>query len=168
MNIVLYLLGVTVAAGCFWFMIRRTGIGTGENIGAAIRRHMFRPVTAVTPISVIDDPRTAAVLMAVATAGGPFALSDAQVSELYRVMQNVLQVDYPEEELIFAQWAAQEVPDPNRISWRFSTLWNETLTLEERYELVDLVQTVASAGGSLNNLQVEAIERLRERLALIG
>ena len=54
----------------------------------------------------------------------------------------------------------------NNISMRLSRLWTSSLDMQERQELVNLVRTVAGADGGLSDIQREAIDRLRTRLAI--
>ena len=172
MQIVVAILGAIAAISSYWFTVRRIGNTVGKAFDAAERPprtclgRLFSSKASESPITAIDDPRTAAVVMAVAIAGGQRGLNDAQTAELYRVMRDILQVDDPEEEFTFARWVAREVPDANSISLRLSTLWNGVLNLDERRQLVELVRDVASAGNKLTQLQADAIDRLKARLVL--
>jgi hypothetical protein len=49
---------------------------------------------------------------------------------------------------------------------RLHRLWTSSLDMRERQELVDMVRSVAGAGGDLSDVQTEAVERLKTRLAI--
>lgn len=172
MHIVLTLLGAIGAFGYYWFVIRKAGDAVGEIADAAgrargaYRRKQFRNKADAATINAIDDPRTAAVVMAVAVASCDGDMTAEQDAVLNDAMTNVLSVRNPVEEMTFAKWAVREVSDPNNISMRLSRLWTSSLDMRERQELVDLVRRVASAGGDLSPVQNEAVERLKARLAI--
>ncbi|MBW8640415.1 TerB family tellurite resistance protein [Hoeflea sp. WL0058] len=172
MHILVAILGIVGAVSYYWFFIRRANDAASEVIDAAgrargaYRRRSFKKKVEGSPITAIKDPRTAAVVMAVAVAGGDRHLSQAQEETLTRLMTDVLDIAETEEELVFAKWVVREIPDPNNISLRLGRLWTGSLDMNERRELVDLVTDVAGADGGLNHLQVEAIDRLKSRLAI--
>lgn len=72
----------------------------------------------------------------------------------------------PVEEITFAKWVVRENADPNNISMRLARLWTGSLNMDERQQLVDMVSNVAAAGGTLSHVQIEAIGRLKNRLAI--
>ena len=172
MHIVLTLLGVVGAFSYYWSVIRKAGDAVGEIADAAgrargaYRRNQFRKKADAATISAIDDPRTAAVVMAVAVASSEGDMTAEQDEALTDAMTNMLNVSDPVEEMTFAKWAVREVSDPNNISMRLHRLWTSSLDMQERQELVDMVRRVAGAGGELSNVQIEAVDRLKTRLAI--
>jgi uncharacterized tellurite resistance protein B-like protein len=172
MHILLTILGVVGAFGYYWFVIRNASNAVGEIADAAgrargaYRRNQFRKKADAATINAIDDPRTAAVVMAVAVASADGDMTPEQDAALNEAMTDILRVSDPVEEMTFAKWAVREISDPNNISMRLSRLWMSSLDTQERQELVDLVRTVAGADGGLSDIQREAIDRLRTRLAI--
>lgn len=172
MHILLSVLGIVGAFGYYWFVIRNASNAVGEIADAAgrargaYRRNQFRKKADAATISAIDDPRTAAVVMAVAVASADGDMTPEQDAALKDAMTKILRVSDPVEEMTFAKWAVREVADPNNISMRLGRLWTSSLTMRERQELVDMVRAVASAGGGLSDVQREAVDRLRTRLAI--
>jgi len=172
MHILLPLLGVLAAFGTWYFVLKRAGKAAGEiadvagRAHGAYKRNQFRKKADASVIDAIDDPRTAAVVMAVAVAGAEGPLSERQDAVLLAAMASVLRIDKPDEELTFAKWAAEHVVDPNNVSLRLLRLWTGALDMAERRDLVDLVHKVAAAGGALSAVQEEAIQRLTTRLAI--
>lgn len=173
MHIVMTVLGVVAAFGFYWFRLRASRdaiedvVDVAGRARGAYKRRQFRNKVEGSSLTAIDDPRTAAVVMAVAVASRDGHLGSEEEAVLTRLMASVLEISDPEEELIFAKWVARENPDPNNISLRLGKLWTARLTMDERQELVDLVQDVSVAGGPLTHLQIEAIDRLRSRLHIV-
>ena len=174
MHILLPLLGVLAAFGYWYFVLKNAGKAVGEiadmagRARGAYKRNQFRKKADASVIDAIDDPRTAAVVMAVAVGEAEGPLSARQEAALLAAMVSVLGIDKPEEELTFAKWAAAHVIDPNNVSLRFTRLWTGALAMDERNDLVDLVHAVAAADGAPSVIQKEAIQRLRTRLAIAG
>ncbi len=172
MHILISVLGIAGAFGYYWFVFRRAGDAVGELVDSvgrargAYRRNQFRRKAEESTIHAIDDPRTAAVVMAVAVAGPEGAMSAEQEEALKRAMIHVIGVEDPVEELIFAKWAAAEVNDPDLVSRQLSRLWRRALTVNERRQLADIVANVAAVGGDLSRRQAKAIRSLRARLDL--
>jgi uncharacterized tellurite resistance protein B-like protein len=172
MHILLSVLGLVGAFGYYWFVVRNASNAVGEIADAAgrargaYRRNQFRKKADAATISAIDDPRSAAVVMAVAVASADGDMTPEQDAALNEAMTTILRVSDPVEEMTFAKWAVREVSDPNNISMRLGRLWTSSLNMQERQELVDMVRAVASADGALSEVQREAIDRLRTRLAI--
>jgi uncharacterized tellurite resistance protein B-like protein len=132
----------------------------------AYRRKQFRKKADASTISAIDDPRIAAVVMAVAVASCEGDMTAEQDATLTEAMADILRIDNPVEEMTFAKWAVRDIADPNNISMRLSRLWTGSLDMNERQQFVDIVTRVAEAGGELSHLQTEAIGRLKTRLVI--
>ena len=170
MHVLLTILGIVGTISYYWFVIRNAGKAVGEiadtagRVRGAYRRNQFRKKADASTISAIDDPRTAAVVMAVAIAGYESSMTREQDTALTDAMCDVLGIDEPEEELTFAKWVVREVSDPNNVSMRLQRLWTNALNRQERQEFVQMVRAVAGAGGEISPLQSEAIDRLRARL----
>ncbi len=172
MHILLGVLGILGAIGYYWFVIRNASDAVGEIANAAgkargaYRRNQFRKKADASTINAIDDPRLAAVVMAVAVASCEGDMSAEQDAVLREAMTDILGIDEPVEDLTFAKWAVRENTDPNNISMRLSRLWTGSLDMSERLQFVDMVTRVAQAGGEVSHVQTEAIGRLKTRLAI--
>jgi len=170
MHILLSVLGFAGAFGYYWFVLRNAGDAVGnllDSVGrarGAYRRSRFRKKAEASTIHAIDDPRTAAVVMAVAVAGCEGAISAEQDESLKQAMIHLIGVEDPVAELIFAKWAAADISDPDIISRQLSRLWKSSLNKEQRKQLVDIVSHVAAIGGDLSHGQARAIRLLRTRL----
>lgn len=170
MHILFSVLGAAGAFAYYWYVLRGAGDIVANLADAAgrargdYRRRRFRKKAEASTIQAITDPRTAAIVMAVAVASCEAGMTVDQDAALKQMMRDILAVDNPDEELTFAKWAVREVGDPNNVSVRLQRLWTSALNIEERQQLVDMVRKVAAAGSSLSHVQTEAIERLKARL----
>ena len=173
MHIILAIAGIAAAFGYYWFAFRRTRDAVDDVVDmagrarGAYKRRQFKNKVEASSLTAIGDPRTAAVVMAIAVASRDGHLGAEEEATLRDKMNSVLGVDNEDEEITFAKWVVQENQDPNNISLRLGKLWTGSLSMQERQDFVDLVSDVAQAGGHLSHLQVEAIDRLRSRLHIV-
>ena len=114
MHILLTILGIVGAFGYYWFVIRNASQAVGEITDAAGRAHgaykrrQFRKKADAATINSIDDPRIAAVVMAVSVASCDGDMTAEQDGVLKQAMGDVLAIEDPDEELTFAKWAVRE------------------------------------------------------------
>ncbi len=167
MHILFSVLGAAGAFAYYWYVLRDAGNVVEKLADAAgkargdYRRRQFRKKAEASTIHAIDDPRTAAVVMAVAVAGQSGELTDAQDKTLRRAMTNVLSVDDPDAELIFAKWAVQNTPEPMAIARQLRGLWAKALTVAERLQLIEMIYHVAAADDGISLEQARMIDKLR-------
>ncbi len=172
MHVLLAVLGVLGAGACWWCRIKYMSRAAAEIVDAAertrgyVRRRQFRKKAEASTIAAIDDPRTAAVLLMVAVASCEGRMSEAAEREIRAAMQDVMDVEKPEEELVFAEWAVSGIADLNNLVFRLSPVWLRRLKEPERRELYGAVKRVAFADGDPDALQLSALQKLRDRLQL--
>ena len=117
MHILISVLGAAGAIAYYWYVLRDAG-NVIETVADAAgrarggyRRRKFRRMAEASTIRAITDPRTAAVVIAVAVAGCEGDMTAEQDAILKRMMHEVLGVDDPVEELTFARWAVRGIGD---------------------------------------------------------
>lgn len=93
-------------------------------------------------------------------------MSEAAEREIRAAMQDVMDVEKPEEELVFAKWAVSGIADLSNLVFRLSLVWIRRLKEVERRELYGAVKRVAFADGEPDALQLSALQKLRDRLQL--
>jgi uncharacterized tellurite resistance protein B-like protein len=172
MHVLLAVLGVLGAAAFWWYRLKFIGDAAGEIVDAAgwargaFRRRKFKKRADAATLDSIADPRTAAAvfLVAMATADGP--LTAREEAAIRDAMMGVLAIEKPDEEMIFARWAAADVADLNSLVTRFSKVWNARLEPRERRQLYELAAGMAALDGGPDDIQVSALRRLRDRLGL--
>jgi len=69
-----------------------------------------------------------------------------------------------DEVLVFADWVSGKIIDPADPVRRFRDLWRDTLTIEERSELISIADEVATIVGKPTAPQENALQSLRRAL----
>ena len=130
MHIILAIAGIAAAFGYYWFAFRRTRDAVDDVVDmagrarGAYKRRQFKNKVEASSLTAIGDPRTAAVVMAIAVASRDGHLGAEEEATLRDKMNSVLGVDNEDEEITFAKWVVQENQDPNNISLRLGKLWD--------------------------------------------
>ena len=174
MHVLLAVLGLLGAGACWWCRARYLAQAAAEVIDAAerargfVRRRQFRKKAEASTISAIEDPRSAAVVLMVGIASSDGAMTEGSEREIRAAMRDLLALDRPEEELVFAKWATAGLADLNNLIARLAPLWTSRLTVQERLALYERVRRVAVADGPPDDLRLSALRKLRDRLGLVN
>jgi hypothetical protein len=172
MPVLLAIIGVLGAGAFWWYRMKYLGQAAGEIVDAAerargaYRRRQFRKKADAATIDAIADPRTAAVVFLVALSSADGPLTPAHEAAIRDAMTGVMSVEKPDDELVFAKWAAADVADLNALVSRLSRLWVARLDMPERQELYDLACSIAALEGPPDDVQISALRRLKDRLGL--
>jgi uncharacterized tellurite resistance protein B-like protein len=142
-------------------------VDAAERARGAFRRRQFRKKADASTIDAIDDPRTAAAVLLVAIASVDGRMSDKQETAIRDAMRQTMGVENPDEELIFAKWAAADVVDLTNLIARLSKVWTAKLTLAERLELYDLAKKVSALENEPDEATLSSLQRLRDRLGIL-
>jgi hypothetical protein len=142
-------------------------VDSAERLRGAYRRRQFRKKADAAAIDAISDPRTAATVMLVALASVDGPLSPEAEEKIKGSMRCLMGVDNPDEDLIFAKWAAADVADLNSLASRLSRVWNARLSAAERRDLYDLAAEVAALEGPPDATAASALRHLENRLGLV-
>jgi hypothetical protein len=172
MHIVLAVLGIVGAAAIWWYRIKYMSQAAGEVADAAgrvrgnLRRSKLRKKAALSPVTAIDDPLTAAATVIVAIAAEDELVSEAlekRVREkLGAVAANERQLD---EAVIYAKWAGEQVADVATVIDKTAPLLKSRLTEGEREELVSMVLS-ATPPEERHAMFKRRIEQLQRKLGL--
>lgn len=130
------------------------------------RRIRARETERTAPLSVIDDPREAAiVLMLLITRGGD--PTPHQVAAIHDKMRTVFGFDHDvDDRLTHARFSASRAQNFSEAAVIFSHLFNKQLTADERRELVGMVEEIARIDGGPSATQIEAIDVLKRKVGL--
>ncbi len=134
----------------YWF-IRMGGIEHFRESAARrhqdARRAQARESERIAPLRAIDDPRDAATVLMLLIPRGrdPTARQLAAIEETMRV---VFGFDHDvDERLTHARFIASRAHNFAQAAALFADLFNKRLTVEERRELVDIVERIARIDG---------------------
>ena len=132
----------------------------------AARRVKARETERTAPLSVIEDPREAAiVLMLLIPRGGDPTAS--QIAAIEDKMRGVFGFDHDvNERLTHARFSARRAQGFAEAAGLFAGLFSKQLTADERRELVGMVEEIARIDGGPSAAQVEAIDVLKRKLGL--
>jgi uncharacterized tellurite resistance protein B-like protein len=132
----------------------------------AARRTKARESERTAPLSAIDDPREAAiVLMLLIPRGGDPTAS--QLAAIEDKMRAVFDFDHDvNERLTHARFTASRAQSFAEAAGLFAALFNKQLTADERRELVGMVEGIARIDGGPSATQSEAIDVLKRKVGL--
>jgi uncharacterized tellurite resistance protein B-like protein len=132
----------------------------------AARRIKARETERTAPLSAIDDPREAAiVLMLLITRGGD--PTPGQIAAIQDKMRTVFSFDHDvNDRLTHARFSASRAENFAEAAILFAPLFNKQLTADERRELVAMVEEIARIDGGPSATQTEAIDVLKRKVGL--
>lgn len=170
MHILIGILTILGAAAFWWYRVKYIGdaanevIDQAQKVRGAYRRRKFRNKSEGSVLTAIDDPVTAAAAMMVSVAMVEGPMSTASEKLIRKHIASVASDHDVEEEFVFAKWVSETAVDPNNVSMKMAKIWNAALDRSERLGLIDMVRQVACADKEPSAIQLDAIDRLTERL----
>lgn len=174
MHILLALAGLLGAVAFWWWRIRTVKEAaddmadvTGRAWGK-YKRYKFRQKAEASPIEAVEDPTAAAVIMMLAIAKEGRDPSPEAEAAVKQEITGTMGITDPAELMVFAKWVASHVEDANNVSLRYSKLWSNSLNRQERLDLANMIERVATVDGPPSQRQQTVIRKLRERLGLIN
>ncbi len=168
------ILGLIAAAAFWYWRIKAVGEVASEVHDVAGRlwgkhkRRKFLGKVNDSPLEVIDDPATAAVILmnVIATEDGvPGHVAEAAIK---KEVEGSMGISDSLEILTFAKWTANHAPDSNTVILRYGKLWHENLTVREREDLLAMISRICDLPGSTSQPAARTLRqsKLRQRLGL--
>ncbi len=174
MHILGLILAVLAAGGVWWWRIKAAGEAANSAADVAGRlwgkhkRRKFLNKVEDSPLAVIDDPATAAVVLMHVAAMEDGPISPVKETTIRYEVVNTMQMLDPTEIITFGKWTATHATDSKSLMMRYGKIWNENLTTKERGDLVAMVERVMLAGQSaLATDQRARLDFLKQRLGLV-
>lgn len=162
MPVVVLIVSTLLFWGIYWF-VRMGGIDHFRERAQQRRTIRARASEHIAPLRAIDDPRDAATVLMLLIPRGRDPTA-AQLTAIQATMQKVFSYDDHElsERLTQARFIASRAQSFGQAAGLFAKLFNERLTLEERRELVGLVQEIARIDGpsASQSSEIDGLERL--------
>jgi hypothetical protein len=164
------ILMVAAGAAVWWWrlkMVKEAGseiIDSVERMRGAYKRKQFRKKAEAAPLATIKDPAIAAVAFFLCLANEKPMHKDLAKQLIARRMKGIIEDKDIEEVIIFADWAAKTVVNPEDPIRRFRDLWLEHLNIDERQELIGIAEDVAKIGGEATIEQNNALQSLKRTL----
>jgi uncharacterized tellurite resistance protein B-like protein len=174
MHIILAILGIVAGAAFWWWRIKAVGDAANDAADAAGRiwgkykRKKFLNKVNDSPLAVIDDPVTAAVVLMHVVVSEDNKLNHASEEAIRREVTETMKIDDPTEMITFGRWTAGHATESKALMLRYTEIWNKNLKKPEREELVGMVERVMRAGTpELATEQRARLDFLRQRLGLL-
>jgi hypothetical protein len=146
MHIVLAVVAVLGAAAFWWYRIKYMSEAAGEvadavgRVQGSLKRGKLRKKAALSPITAIDDPVTAAATVITAIAAEGIAVSDALERRVRDEIRPIAASDKQlDEAVIYAKWASDQVADVPTVIDKTTLLLKPRLTDDEKHELVAML-----------------------------
>ena len=168
MPIIVMIAGTLIIWVIYWF-VRMGGIDhfreQSRQRKDAAQRIKARESERTAPLSAIDDPREAAIvlMLLIPRGGDPTATQFAAIDEKMRAVfgfdQDV------NERLTHARFTATRAQGFAEAVGLFAELFNKQLTADERRELVGMVEEIARIDGPSAS-QTDAIDFLKRKVGL--
>lgn len=139
---------------------------TAEDTRGFFRRMAWRRQSGKNPLDLITDPREAAATMMVAVAQWDAAISDKEMSEIKTLTRTHFQAseDHAAELLATGRWLARDVTDLGAFLRRASQSVIAKCSLQERQDLLAMLNTIAQVEGKPNALIAAELSRFADHI----
>lgn len=133
-----------------------------------VRRSRWKRRTKVDHIRAVRNPRLAAAVMMCAMAKSDGDLSQCEVAAILCQLRGPLGLADAEAKEILAEarWLTGDMKELSAMLRRASTPIQALCSDDERAELIQMLTAVAEADGPANDIQRDALDRLRRELGL--
>jgi uncharacterized tellurite resistance protein B-like protein len=174
MQIILMIIGLAAGAAFWWWRIKMIGDAASEATNVAGRvwgkykRKKFLGKVNDSPLEVIDDPATAAVILLYTIVTEDGAIGPEVEATIRREIISTISPGNPTELLTFGKWTSNHATDANNIILRYGDIWRAKLNDAEKQGLVAMVKRVSEAtgNGTLSTVQKSRVAKLRQRIGL--
>jgi uncharacterized tellurite resistance protein B-like protein len=171
MHIILGFLGVVIGGIALWYwrfkMLSEVGRDAADLVGrarGAYRMKKFRKASEGSVLTAIDDPALAAAIFLFTLAGERPAGTQPATALVRFEIGDIVAPDKLDEIVAYAEWAARSVADPRDCVRRFTSLWREQLSADERADLMEMAENIA--GPTPEPHQQLVLDSLRTALVL--
>jgi len=171
MPFLLAILGVLGAAAFWWYRMKAMNEAAREvadvvgRVQGNIRRKKLRKQAALSPLTAIDDPVVAAatLITAIVAEDGPVLPGREAVirSVISEIADSKKKTD---EAVVYAKWAASQIDDTTIVIDKLAPFLRERLDVNERNDLLQMLNRVAQGGEKSLQIADQRILRLRQKL----
>jgi hypothetical protein len=168
------ILGLIAAAAFWYWRIKAVGQVASEVHDVAGRlwgkhkRKKFLGKVNDSPLAVIDDPATAAVILMNVIATEDGVAGHIAEAAIKKEVEHAMGISDSMEILTFGKWTANHAPDSNTVILRYGKLWSENLSVKEREELLNMISRICDLPGAASPAASKTLRqtKLRQRLGL--
>lgn len=132
------------------------------------RRAVYLSQIARDAIDCVDDPRVAVASMMCAISNDGTGLKPVQVSGIQDKLAEIFAVGLEEAEdiLSLARWTMKSAHSLDDCLNRLGLVIHENCSLDEKYQVLDMLQFAATLDRPMDEFQNHAITRLKYRLGI--
>lgn len=138
---------------------------TGSNLNqlaGKLSRFLKRGKASRAPLSDIEDPREAALVLMVAVMKDRGNLTSEQIEELVNLAETRLNFSNAEEMVTLARWHVKDFAESGAVLYRLAKPLARQCDGAQRADIIDLVTMAANSGrGEMTRLQAHTIRELR-------
>ncbi len=140
---------------------------TASDMKGLFRRWRWQKKLSVDHIAEITDPRIAATAMMVVLAQSDGAMTDAERKTILEHVTGPLGASEAQSEELLAhcRWLVRDLDDADNTFRRLTPVILKSCGKKEIAELLEMLASVAAADGKADDIELNAIERLRRALA---
>ena len=140
---------------------------TAQDLAGLHRRWRWRRKAHADQLSLVDDPRMAAVAMMAAVAQADGAMTAAERVAILRLSVEKFGCTgkVAEEMLVYGRFLVRETHDPDNCFRRLTPLIQAKCGPQERADLLEMLRAVANADGPAGEHERQSIERFARGLA---
>lgn len=173
MHIVLFVLGIVMAIGAWSWRAQMAARGVRGAVDAAKtvanlpRRLSFMRKTGKTGLGLVEDPRDAAAILLIEIARADGEITTSQRSEILRQLSSTMGLSDTdaEETFVNASWLARDVPPPQTVFAKLSTLIKSSNLIREKelHQLDEMLVTVATVDSEISSAQQALLDEFRKQ-----
>ncbi|BCG92136.1 hypothetical protein [Mesorhizobium sp. 131-2-1] len=171
MPFLLAILGVLGAAAFWWYRMKAMNEATREvadvvgRVQGNIRRKKLRKQAALSPLTAIDDPVVAAATLITAIVSEDGPVLPAREAVIRSVISEIADSKKKTDEaVVYAKWAASQIDDTTIVIDKLAPFLRERLDVNERNDLLQMLNRVAQGGEKSLQIADQRILRLRQKL----
>ncbi|PDQ19170.1 hypothetical protein CN311_20890 [Mesorhizobium sanjuanii] len=170
MPFLIAVLGLLGAAAFWWYRMKAMNDAAREvadvvgRVQGNIRRKKLRKQAALSPLTAIDDPVVAAatLITAIVSENGPVLPQRETI--IRSVISEIADDKKTDEAVVYAKWAASQIDDATIVIDKLAPFLRERLDVNERNDLLQMLNRVALGGDKSLQIADQRILRLRQKL----
>ena len=170
MPVILLIVGTLAFWALFWF-VRMGGIQhfqmQSQQRKEEARRQAAREASRTAPLRAVDDPRDAAAILMLLVAQSHGEPSREQVAMIENYLRTVFGFEQElTERMTQARFIARHAGSFEQAAAVYSDLFTQCLSVDERLQLVDMLDSVAGCAGGPSEVPAETVEAFKRQIGL--
>jgi len=171
MPIIVLIVGTLAFWVLFWF-VRMGGIEhlqmRSKHREEEARRQAVPEASRTAPLRAVDDPRDAAAILMLLVARENGDPTGEQIATIENHLRTVFGFEQElTERMTQARFLARHAGSFEQAAAVFSGLFMQRLSVDERLQLIDMLDTVAARAGSPSEVPAETVAAFKRQIGLV-